>query len=999
MTSVEKTAFPRFSSSLQYPQTWLETHFSVSQEEVNFIEQHTYKPKLRLCLAIQLKTFQYLGYFIDLSKVPEAVIRHVRNALIIHHKVKAEYAHFTTAYRHRNTICEFLEVTRWCDVDQKNKVTPRRFSTQVAYEASQTMNNPADIINVVLESLSLRGYELPAFSTLDRLVRHVRYSVNRNIFKQITRQLNDQNLIKKFDELLQRSPDNNRSPYDTLKQLPRSPTVSHFRELLQHHNWLMEMGDMSRFTHDIAKVKLAQFAAQAKSLDASDMREMAGHTRYGLMVSFVLYAQHEAKDSLVTTYCKAIFKMHYKAGEELKRLQEKNADNARSMADFLMTLTQSVEEYSDDPGVLAQHILAQYDEQGGTERITETCQKVSAYNSKNYLPLLWAYCRSIRPVLLDVLQLLRPQSSTRHSALTTAMDSLLMYSGKGKKAKHLTFNEDIDLSFAAEVWKKLVFDTADSPRTVNRRYFELCLFTYVANELRSGDLYVQGAVSYGDYRRDLLPWSECVPLLNQYCSEVGLPNKATLFVAELKQKLTETAARVDKHYPKQSVLVIDDEGTPVIKRREKKTPKATKLHNEVKQRIQERHLVDILCNAHQHAGWADVFGPLSGSEPKLDNATERYIINTFCNGTGMGPAQTARHVKADITPRMLSWINRRHVNLKTLDAAITRLINYSNDFSITKALGDKNRCAADGTLRNIYEDNLIAETHYRYRNKGGIAYHHVADNYIALFSTFIPCGVWEAVEIIEGLLKNKSDIQPKTVHADTQGQSAPVFGLSYLFAIELMPRIRNWKDLTLFRPEKSTQYKHIDSLFSSSIDWELIETHWQDLMQIAISIKHGKVSSSTLLRKLSNYSRKNRLYLAFRELGRAVRTSFLLEYISDSELQDTITESTNKVEAYNGLSDWAFFASDYIVASNDPEAMEKAIKQNMVITNSIILQNLIDISQIIYQLQQEGWKITKEDVSRLSPYLTEHIKRFGEYIVELKKIPPIPETIMSVALF
>jgi len=34
------------------------------------------------------------------------------------------------------------------------------------------------------------------------------------------------------------------------------------------------------------------------------------------------------------------------------------------------------------------------------------------------------------------------------------------------------------------------------------------------------------------------------------------------------------------------------------------------------------------------------------------------------------------------------------------------------------------------------------------------------------------------------------------------------------------------------------------------------------------------------LRKLGNYSRKNRLYQAFRELGRVVRTVFLLQSLS-----------------------------------------------------------------------------------------------------------------------
>ena len=43
--------------------------------------------------------------------------------------------------------------------------------------------------------------------------------------------------------------------------------------------------------------------------------------------------------------------------------------------------------------------------------------------------------------------------------------------------------------------------------------------------------------------------------------------------------------------------------------------------------------------------------------------------------------------------------------------------------------------------------------------------------YIALFSHFIACGVWEAVYILDGLLKNKSTLQPDTLYADTHGRS------------------------------------------------------------------------------------------------------------------------------------------------------------------------------------------------------------------------------------
>ncbi len=159
------------------------------------------------------------------------------------------------------------------------------------------------------------------------------------------------------------------------------------------------------------------------------------------------------------------------------------------------------------------------------------------------------------------------------------------------------------------------------------------------------------------------------------------------------------------------------------------------------------------------------------------------------------------------------------------------------------------------------------------------------------------------------------------------------------------------------------------------------------MMQVVISIHEGRISSSTLLRKLSNYSRKNRLYQAFQELGYVIRTLFLLDYISDIELRETITEQTNKVETYNALSNWCTFGSNILVASNDDVEMEKAVKYNDLLTNAVMLQNVTDMTDIIAELIDEGHLITKEDMSFLCPYWTEHLKRFGEMIMDFEGLP------------
>ena len=89
-----------------------------------------------------------------------------------------------------------------------------------------------------------------------------------------------------------------------------------------------------------------------------------------------------------------------------------------------------------------------------------------------------------------------------------------------------------------------------------------------------------------------------------------------------------------------------------------------------------------------------------------------------------------------------------------------------------------------------------------------------------------------------------------------------------------MPRIRNWKDLKFLRPSEHSTYQHIDGLFSSSIDWKLIEAHYDDMLRVVMSIKAGRIHPSTILNKLSTYSKKNKLYQAFRELGCVFVPSF-----------------------------------------------------------------------------------------------------------------------------
>lgn len=158
-------------------------------------------------------------------------------------------------------------------------------------------------------------------------------------------------------------------------------------------------------------------------------------------------------------------------------------------------------------------------------------------------------------------------------------------------------------------------------------------------------------------------------------------------------------------------------------------------------------------------------------------------------------------------------------------------------------------------------------------------------------------------------------------------------------------------------------------------------------MQVVLSIRAGKLSSPLLLRRLGTESHKNNIYRAFREVGRVIRTVTLLRFISEPELREEVTAATSKAEAYNGFSEWLRFGSD-IIERNDPAEQEKIIKFNSLVANCVIFHTALDMTTVLRQMVSEGWTIEPGDLSGLSPYLTERIKRFGDYAIDDLTNPP-----------
>lgn len=998
MPSIQETAYPRLKSNLTSRE--LDKLYSPTPEEITLTKTKARNSLSQLGFLIMLKTFQCLNYFIPVSEVPPVITRHIGkvSGLDLPDQKKWEGYHRSGNGKHQIALIREYRKVKPYD-DQARQMMFTAMENSILEKDAKS-----DIINVAIDELVKQSYELPAFSTLVKAVDHVHAVAYRDLYQLVSNSLSIDEK-EALDTLFQSKEGSTYSEWNMLKQDPGQPTLGQLREWISRKNWIHGRHVGTDFFQDlrIPPAKIERLSGEANTLDAARMKELEPNKRYTLATAFIYIQFARTLDDIGEMYTKRVAIVENKAEKSLIEWKEKREKQTDGL---ITTLRDTVIAYQSE-GSAEQRLKALEKMIGGNhgQRVLENCESHLAYAGNNYFSFMWKHLKSNRSELIKMIETLELKSTTQNKGLEEAISFLI--ENKNKKSEWIPItlvnrkgeNKDewdwiplVDLSWVPDGWWRWISPhrrRSIYPKKINRRHFEACVFYQIRNDLKSGDLCIEGSEKYADYRKQLVSWEEYHENLHTFCEQAGLPPSSEAFKNQVFQQLEKTARRVDSSFPKNKAVTIRN-GEPFITKLKKK--KQSPLLKAVRKRIEEQmvpiNVLDLLSDTEYWLNWTRFFGPISGNDTKIDNPSERYITTTFCYGCNLGPTQTARSL-GNMERKHISWINERHVTEDNIQKAIELLINAYNKFNLPKYWGTGSSASADGTIWDLYEQNLLSENHIRYGGYGGIGYYHVSDTYIALFSHFIPCGVWEGVYILDILMKNNSDIQPDTLHSDTQGQNAPIFGLAYMLGIKLMPRIRNWKHLNFVRPSRHSTYQHIDELFTTtSIDWKLIGDHYEDMLRIVMSIKAGRIHPSTILNKLSAYSKKNKLYQAFRELGCTIRTLFLLNYLSDEALRSTIQAATNKSESFNRFTKWLFFGGEGIIGENNRARQKKLIKYNHLVANCLIFYNVFQLTHILHEFIHEGNTLDDNVLSDLSPYITFHVNRFGKYRLDPDRCPP-----------
>jgi hypothetical protein len=176
--SAHETAYPRLKSNPSPNE--LATVYTPTREETALADRVARGEIAHLGFLILLKTFQRLGYFIQLRDVPPVIIEHVvhTQGFLVAPGGLDDYDESGTRRRHVAVIRAHQRVKPF-------GAAGLVVLGKAVRDAAQAKEDLADIMNVAIEELIRQAFELPGFTTIHEEAQRGRAEINRGFYAQV----------------------------------------------------------------------------------------------------------------------------------------------------------------------------------------------------------------------------------------------------------------------------------------------------------------------------------------------------------------------------------------------------------------------------------------------------------------------------------------------------------------------------------------------------------------------------------------------------------------------------------------------------------------------------------------------------------------------------------------------------------------------------------------------------------------------------------------------
>ncbi|NQY74378.1 MAG: Tn3 family transposase [Candidatus Margulisbacteria bacterium] len=545
--------------------------------------------------------------------------------------------------------------------------------------------------------------------------------------------------------------------------------------------------------------------------------------------------------------------------------------------------------------------------------------------------------------------------------------------------------KDAPIDFLEDEHKKAILGKKDKIRV---SLYKIFLFFEVANAIKSGELNLVHSYKYKPFDTYLISKQYWIDHYDELIEKAGLKS-----FKDPEKALSKLETILNTQFEVTNQNILDDKNK-FIKFNKKEeffvdTPKVEKdvVDNVAELFPQDRYvqLLEVLSSIDQQTHFSDSFEHYNLKYNRDKPKGKIFYAGVMGYGCNIGikrMSKISRGIGEHTLDNTVNW----YFSLENLLSANNKILEFMDKLELANEFlkdKDSNHTASDGKKRGVARDSLFAQYSFKYFGSGqGVSiYTFIDERHLLFHSTVISSGLREASYVIDGLLHN--DVVQSGIHStDTHGYTEAIFGATHLLGFSFAPRIKKLADQQLYSFLNKLNYekKGYKILPDSKIDVQLIKDNWDDILRFIATLKLNVTTADQLFKRLNSYSRQHPLYRALKELGKIVKTIFLLKYIDDVELRQSIEKQLNKVENSNKFSDAVFFANNQEFQVETQEEQEIIEHCKRLIENAIICWNYLYLSRVIANTKDISEKQRLiEAIKNGSIVFWKHINVFGEY--------------------